>query len=223
MTFRQPLAWALLLAALVLPLTFAGCGDEDDVVDPPNAYLPQTSEDNVLHNFQVAWRERNSTEFAKLLANDFQYNFDPRTRTQLGIEFWSKTSFVAGVMCLFEAPDVKKITIELTWPANSAAPAGLLAPRHIWTRLFLSDVFLDVDVQPPGGEITTFRVEDQVQRFFFRRGATYPPSGPGDTLVYIVEWRDEGDSAQKPSLAVEPSTWSSIMSRCQAAAAPIRP
>ncbi|TPW17410.1 MAG: hypothetical protein FD129_388, partial [bacterium] len=74
----------------------------------------------------------------------------------------------------------------------SATGAGFLAPRDNWTKLFVTDVYLDVDFAPVGQEVTTYRVENQTQRFFFRRGRTNPPSGPADTLMYIVEWRDQG-------------------------------
>jgi hypothetical protein len=180
---------ALMLGGLALS-GLCGCKEVDEVVD--KEYKPQTTEDNVLHNFQVAYREKEISEYAKLLASDFQFYFDPATRNDLGIEFWTRTTDSLQTEQLFKSPDVTDITIELSWPLRSAQPAGFLSPRDGWTKLSLTDVFLDVDIQPTGGELTTYRVENQTQRFFFRRGRTHPPSGPSDTLMYIVEWRDEG-------------------------------
>jgi len=188
------LKWvALMFCALALTGSY-GCTEVDET-DPPPVYLPQTSEDNVLNNFQVAYREREISEYAKLLASDFQFYFDPATRGQLGIEFWTRTTDSLQTEQLFNSTDVTKITIDLTWTPKSAQGAGYVQPREGWTKLFLTDVFLDVDVQPSGSPVTTYRVEDQTQRFFFRRGRTYPPSGPSDTLMYIVEWRDDGTGA----------------------------
>jgi len=215
---------ALLLAAGVLGLTFSACRKCDScaVTDP---YFSQSSEDNVLHNFQAAWRGREIQEYAKLLATDFRYIPDTNTRRQLGIESWDREAESLRVACLFRDPDIKKITMDLSWPARSADPAGFAAPRDVWTKLFLTDVFLDVDVEPVGSPLTTYRIEDQTQRIFFRKGRTWPPSGPADTLTYIVEWRDEGTGATKPTAAVEPSTWSKIklLGDCLPLPAPTRP
>jgi len=203
------------LWSLIAVLGLISCSDDDDYVDPHNSpYLPQTSQDKILNNFQVAWRERSITEYSKLLSADYQYYFDPATKAQLGIDFWTRIEDSTRVQCLFNHPDVTKITIDLTWPLHSAQSAGFAPPRHTWTKQFLTDVFLDVDVMPAGSPVTTYRVEDQTQRFFFRRGRTYPPSGPADTLMYIVEWRDDGSGGFKPSTAAsQPSTWSSIKTR----------
>lgn len=189
----------LLLAPIALILGLSpflllnGCSEGQE--EEKNEILPQISEDNVLNNFQVAYRKKRIEEYAKLLANDFQFYFDPVTRNQLGIEFWTRTEDSLRTEQLFTSPEVTKIVIELDWPEKSAAPAGFLPPRGGWTKLFLTDVYLDVDFAPAGQEVTTFRVEQQQQRFYFRRGRTNPPSGPSDTLTYIVEWRDQGTGA----------------------------
>ncbi len=181
--------------------------------DPPPeySYLPQTSEDNVLENFQRAYRRRDATAYARLLATDFQFYFDPVTRNQLGIEFWTRTEEIRRTEDLFRSPEVTKIVIELDWPRGSAANAGFSPPLEAWTKLFLTDVFLDVDFAPAGQQVTTFRVEQQTQRFFFRRGRTKPPSSSGDTLVYIVEWRDQGNGgSSSPALAQSSTTWGGV-------------
>lgn len=178
---------------------------------PEYSYLPQTSEDNVLENFQRAYQRRDATAYARLLATDFQFYFDPVTRNQLGIEFWTRTEDSRRTEDLFRSSEVTKIVIALDWLRGSAVNAGFSPPREAWTKLFLTDVFLDVDFAPAGQEVTTFRVEDQAHRFFFRLGSTKPPSGPADTLVYIVEWRDQGNGGfSSPALAQSSTTWSGV-------------
>ena len=196
---------------LFVSLAIWSCGDGGETI-PTDEYLPQTSEDNVLNNFQVAYRQRQADQYAKLLANDFQFYFDPVTRGQAGLEYWTRTDDSLRTEQLFTSAEVPRIVIDLKWPAKSAVSAGYVPPREGWKKLFVSDVFLDVDFAPAGQEVTTFRIENQPQRFYFRRGRTYPPSGPGDTLTYIVEWRDQGLSGSKPGmpLTAEASTWSSI-------------
>ena len=191
--FHRLILAPIALVLGVCPLAFMN-GCKTEVVQPPTVILPQTSEDNVLNNFQVAYRKKSIEDYAVLLASDFQFYFDPVTRDEVlgGLEFWTRTQDSLQTRQLFEAPEVTKVFIELAWPQHSATGAGFLAPRDNWTKLFVTDVYLDVDFAPVGQEVTTYRVENQTQRFFFRRGRTNPPSGPADTLMYIVEWRDQG-------------------------------
>jgi hypothetical protein len=181
----------------------------DSFPQPPSPYLPQTSEDNVLENFQTAIRKRNVEEYLKVFSTDFQFYLDPSTRNELGIEFWALPTEAELIACWFGSDDVVSMAIDLNWVTGSATDAGFLPPREGWKKLSVNDVFLDVDFQPSGQELTTFRVEDQTQRFFFRKGRTYPPSGPADTLIYIVEWRDQGTSF-RPGPASVGTTWSGI-------------
>ena len=183
----------LSLGAILLIGGSWGCKTED--AKGSVVYLPQTSEDNVMNNFQVAYRKREIEQYAKLLAPEFQFYLDPATRGTLGVDFWSRTEDSLRTEGLFNSTEVTKIAINLTWPPKSAKPANFLPPRDTWKILDLSDVFLDVDYAPVGQEVTTFRVEDQTQKFYFRKGRTSPPSGAGDTLVYIVEWHDQGTGA----------------------------
>jgi hypothetical protein len=194
---RRPLL-ALAVLALLLPLALGTTGCEKDPIEVVDVYLPQISEDNVLHNFQVAYRRRDIVQYSKLLADDFQFYFDPVTRGELGIQFWTRTEDSLKTELLFTSPEVTKIAIDLKWPAKTAQPSNQLPPRDIWTYYVIRDVFLDVDFAPAGQEVTTFRVEDQFQRFFFRRGKSPTPAAD-DTLVYIVEWRDFGNEANSVS------------------------
>ena len=203
------------LMMLTLSLSLTSCGEDGD--GPPDdfiSYLPQTSEDNVLENFQLAYKVRDIAAYSRLLATDFQFYFDPITRDQLGgLEYWTRTQDSLSTEVLFTAPEVARIVIDLEWPQGSAAGAGFLppTPHHTWTKIFVTDVYLDVDFAAVGQDVTTYRIENQTQRFFFRRGRAYPPSGPADTLVYLVEWRDQGVSGfLGAGLARESTTWSAI-------------
>jgi len=203
------------LFTMLVAMTFSAmaCGDNDDDLSKPEPCSQiQPTEDHLLNNLQNAYRERRIECYMELLAADFRFYPDPDTRSQLGVEFWTRSQDSLATSRLFNSTDVKRIAVDLAWPAGSAVSRGYLAPYAGWPRLFLTDVFLDVDIEPAGQETNTYRVEDQTQRFFFRRGRTNPPSGPADTLLYIVEWRDEGPREGKGNRpnAVLPATWSSI-------------
>ena len=190
------------------------CKECDSCGSQPDELLPQYSEDNVLYNFKIAYRRKQVDEYTKLLATDFRFYLDPVTAKQVGAEYWTRTQDSLATERLFSSPQITKVVIELQWPTHSATNAGLPPPRDTWTKLFVTDVYLDADYAPAGQDTTTFRVANQTQRFFFRRGRTSPPSGPADTLVYLVEWRDQGvaGGGANARTLVAPSTWSLIKS-----------
>jgi hypothetical protein len=166
---------------------------KDVVEDPPSALQAQVTEDAVLNNLQVAYRNKDINEYSKLLADDFQFYFDAKTRQDKGLPpFWTRLTDSTQTERLFKSDQVSRISIKLTWPPKSAKPVNQIG-REDWTYYDILDVLLDVDLAPttdnPDG--FTFRVEDQRQRFYFRKGKT-KPAAPGDTLMYIVQWEDYG-------------------------------
>ena len=198
---------------VAMTVSAMACGDDgDDAAKPEPCAIVQTSEDHLLVYLQNAYRERRIDCYMELLAADFRFYPDPDTRWRLGVEYWTRSQDSLATARLFSSTEVKRVAVDLAWPPHSAVNAGLLAPYDGWTKLFLTDVFLDVDIEPAGQETNTYRVENQTQRFFFRQGRTNPPSGAADTLFYIVEWRDDGPREGKGNRpnAVLPSTWSSI-------------
>ena len=203
--------WSILVPVLCLALAGPGCRDDGDVIDDP-AYLPQTSEDNVLENFQRSYRNRDIAAYSRLLASDFQFYFEATSREQLGIEFWTRTSDSLSTQAFFEAPAVISIDIDLKWPRGSATSVGSLQPCPL-SQIRLTDVHLDVEFAIGQEDTTTYRIENQPQEFTFRRGRTCPPSGPADTLVYIVKWVDFGASLAPARASVETATWSLVKAR----------
>jgi len=205
----------LTLLLVATSLSTISCECDSCGVGPGHPPRLQISEDNVLNDFQVAYRQRRIDEYSRLLATDFQFYLDPVTSSQLGIASWTRTQDSLATERLFLSPEVTNLATELGWRPHSAVNAGLPPPREQWTTLVVSDVYLDFDFAPVGQDTTTFRVENQEQRFYFRRGRTNPPSGPADTLVYIVEWHDQGITSglRAQRTLVEPTTWSSIKTR----------
>jgi len=205
--------------ALALPLAAGGCSDDEgcdpnDECPPPPAYDEPTSPDNVLNNLQLSYRQREIAPYSALLAADFTFYFDPATRSQLGIEYWTRTTDSLQTEQLFTSNDVTKITIDLNYPIGDEPVAGVGKER--WRLKRVMDVFLDVDVEPAGSPVTTYRIEDQTQDYYFRQGRT-----PADTLDssptaskwYLVEWRDHGSGFSKGRVGLsttENATWSNI-------------
>ncbi len=193
-----------LIPATVLAAALAGCTK----IEPPVravAILPQTSESNVLRNLQTAYKTRDIQEYAKLLAEDFQFYFDEGTRQQNGTlpVFWNQFQDSVETGALFASSDVTDIRIDLSF--GSPRPVSEIG-RENWTSVDVLDTFLEVDLRPQPGELEglTLRVDGQKQKFLFRKGRN-----PADTdtttsatakLYYITEWRDFGMQG-KPEIA----------------------
>ena len=163
---------------------------------PPDPNCPgpppitQSSPANVVKLLQESYKQRNPVNYAKLLASDFQFWFDPATRPGSVPEFWTRLQDSTGTANLFAAEDVSDIRIELTY--GSDVPDNTIG-HDKWRKIRVTDTFLEVDKVPQSGEVITLRVDGDVQDFYFRKGRT-----PGDTLAssptgklwYLVEWRD---------------------------------
>ncbi len=193
-------------------LFLSSCGD-DDIVDPPSRYLPQTSPESVLDNLQTAYVQRDIAEYMKLLADDFRFYLDEGTRQRnSGLPvFWGRDQDSLATYLVFMSPDVTDIRIDLSFgPARPADEFG--HPDRVYIDVL--DTFLEVDLRPAPGnsEGLTLRIDAQHQRFFLRKGRT--PDDTDSKTWYIVEWRDYGQRGAPghggAGLAVENSTWSYI-------------
>ena len=204
--------------ALLFPLVMAACGD-DDKESGPDPYPPQTSQANVMSAFQRAWRERNTEEYAKLLASDFRFYFDNITRTQNGLPvFWTRPQDSTQVEKLFSSSQVADIAVQLDFPPEFKADAQV--GRSRWTYLDVLDVFLAVDLAPTSEvpEGVTLQVQDQRQRFYFRKGTTEADTLAASataSLYFLVLWEDYGSGSSSGSsssrlTASESNTWGSI-------------
>lgn len=163
--------------------------------DPPpvSAYRPQTSPESVVHNLQTAYRERNIGEYARLLAPEFAFMFQPPDAERLGTDFWTRDPDSVGTGNLFSTSVVVSISIALTHgPAQPVGevgfPAGAMKIRITGTQL---------EVQQADG--TSFLVED-MQDMFFRAGNVSLGEDPSEW--FLIEWRDI------PSQAAASAPWS---------------
>lgn len=217
-------AGLLLLLALggAAALGGLGCAAEERDDRPRGASTPLLAFDD----FQRAWFERDPRGFALLLSNDYRFVLDSFTAQQTGLPSVNARQDSVAVARILNAIEVEDVRIDLRFIGSTQTVTG--PDGRDWERLEVRDVLLEVDVRPIGEALTTYRVEDQTQEFFFRLGAS-----SGDTLAgsatrdrwFLVEWRDLGffaapGSAEGPSMggapgagaapAVEPVSWSGL-------------
>lgn len=190
-----------------------GCPPSGD----PGAFVsPRLNPGDVLKNLQLAYKQRNIAEYARLLADDFTFCFDPATRPENVPECWDRAADSTATARLFAAVDVSDIRIVLTY--GSDVPVSEPG-KEKWRFIRITDTFLEIDKVPATGEVITFRVDGDRQDFYLRRGRN-----PADTLAasptskewFLVAWYDRARqySAQWPSVsgtATEAvTTWSGI-------------
>jgi hypothetical protein len=217
---QRPYLFLMLAVLLVAGVTgIPGCASEDDA-DEPTGPAGAASPAGGVNEILVAYRQRDATRYARILAEDFRFHLDPVARHEHGLVTLDAVEDVALTRRLFEATTIRKIAVDLQWSSQPRPSGRLDAPD--WVYLDVLDVFLDVDFRLADEEITTFRVEDQVQRFYFRQGFA-----AGDTLPesetrerwFLVEWHDAGIGSRGPGgpppagsrpVPVVPTTWSTI-------------
>ena len=214
----RALAFLLLLGVGAVA---GGCSKAKPPTPPDPAPGPRLAPADVVNALQWAYRHRDATVYGKLLADDFQFWFDPATRPDNVPEFWTRLQDSTGTGNLFRAADVSDIRITLTF--GSDVPVNV-AGQERWRKIRVTDTFLEVDKVPLTGEVITFRVDGDVQDFYVRQGRS-----PADTLAasptarewFLVEWRD---LARLSALAAgtprgarpeveQPNTWGSLKGR----------
>lgn len=210
---------ALVGAIVWLGPGIQGCGGTKDsqVIWDPLYISPRLRPSDVLKDLQIAYKGRNIAEYAKLLADDFTFCFDPDMRPAAPQSCWDRAADSTATARLFTATDISDIRITLTYagdmPVNEPG-------KEKWRRIRVTDTFLEVDRPPPVGEVITYRVDGDRQDFYFRKGRN-----PADTLAtsptakewFLVAWNDLGrlngsaaTSAAGPKPAVETTTWGSV-------------
>lgn len=204
---------AITLALIVMALGAAGCGGDKPT---PPTITARLAPSDVVDQLQTAYRTRDPQMYARLLADDFHFiPFQPRDSHE-SPESWPRALDSSYTNRLFQATDVRQVRVALTWGAD--VPDNQLGHEG-WRRIRITDTFIEVDQEPPLGEILTLRVDGDVQDFFLRKGQS-----PGDTVSssptaqewFLVEWHDLArlqaasggpDAAPTPVVAMN---WSGI-------------
>ena len=115
---------ALALLILLSAPFFAGCSDDDAVTNPPPVPNPKILErkDDVLHNLQLAYNQRNPGEVERILDENFVFHFSPNDVQQglVANSSWGKDEEMNATTNLLRAPG-----------ASAQIPVGLHASSPI--------------------------------------------------------------------------------------------
>jgi hypothetical protein len=198
MKFLGRLAFLLLFAGLL-----ASCDADVEAPPAPHAsYASPTAPESLITNLQLSYRQREIKEYAKLLAPEFLFKFQPIDANVIGTEFWTRDQDSTGTRALLTATLVSEIKISLLYGARDTTinfhgtPLDSLKIRVINT---------DLQVDQTDG--ITWVITDQ-QDFFFRQGKTQ--NGEDPTHWFIYEWDDLPTAAAPGLRAGGGTTWGNL-------------
>lgn len=215
--FRSLALGLLALGCLGLLVSGLSCSDDDPPTrhESPPAVPDRSSPQAALASLREAYLNRRAADYDSLLAADFVFYF---SEEDLWIaEKYTRSEEVEVHRNMFGSADVQNIALSFTLgePAPDAGrPDTLGANPHLWTVLMTN---ADVELRrTEGGEYKTYRVDNAVERFWFRREQRLTP-GTGQPIWTIVEWRElPKDGPDKGGTCggtrVADSTWGRIKS-----------
>jgi hypothetical protein len=173
---------ALLLGALAaIGCEDTTCWDCGGFPPPPPEYLATTSPENQIENIQIAYRRRDCVGYAKILAPEFVFKFQPIDANDIGAPFWTHDQDSTGTCALLKSNEVSGIRINLTFSGRDTTINFPGSP--IDSLKIRISTYLQVD-QTDG---TTWVVTDP-QDMFFRKGIE--ASGEDPTCWFLYEWDD---------------------------------
>jgi hypothetical protein len=139
--------------AILLAASLESCFEDDTVGPPPaprNSYKTLDADgprDNVLHNLQLSWNDRNINRYDQLLDADFIFYFSPADVSGgvVSGEYWSRAAEINANQNMFDPnysnpvqDPVEDIDLTLSYPAGDEewtpidAPDQLKYPGETW-------------------------------------------------------------------------------------------
>jgi hypothetical protein len=217
-----PAAPALTAMVIGAALSLSGCFEDECVDCPPTkpAYHDLSSPENLVKNLALAYQYQEIDTYAKLLAPDFVFKFQPVDALDLGFDTWNRDQDLAGTGALFATPLVGGITIALIHGPSTVAPGTFNTVEGEVRFIRINPTFLEVDIV--GGDMagTALRVDGDIQDMFFRHGNA--AADEDTTRWFLFEWRDIPDpsgTGRAPGIrttgtvapaAIEDGTWGRI-------------
>jgi hypothetical protein len=178
------------LAAMVL----SGCGDDSNnpakpPPSPPAMYMDRSSPQNVLHNLEIAYPQRDSTEYKALYDSSYVGTSEDLNDPPGTIPFsFTYSDEVGHVAALARTPTISSVTFELG-PEISWGRLESSDPSHPeWATIQIAGSSIDIQVTDG---ISTIQASGSNEFFEFTFKPTTPEYfSPTDTLWKIVRWRE---------------------------------
>ena len=199
-----------LLGHAVILLSFAGIlmGCDDDVEAPGTQHSPYaapTAPESLLTNLQLSYRRREIKEYAKLLAPEFIFKFQPIDANEIGTNFWTRDQDSTGTRALLTTNLVSEIRINLIYGVRDTT---INFPGTPMDSLKIRIITTDLQVDQTDG--TTWVVTDQ-QDMFFRKGLE--AHGENPNYWWLYEWDDLPFLTSQVFAAAHMTTWGKLKTK----------
>jgi len=180
---------------------------DEDTVSPqplPSPYSSPTEPESLITNLQISYRRREINEYAKLLAPEFIFKFQPIDVDDIGTEFWTRDQDSTGTRALLTTTYVSDIRLSLIYGARDLAVDSTPPVDSLRIRIVTTDLQVD---QTDG---TTWVAAGQ-QDMYFRKGIESNGENPDHWWLY--EW-DDLPAISSPGLS-GPATvsWGNLKNR----------
>lgn len=177
----------LMIAAVALPALMAGCGDDNTVrpqlpnPDHPLTYVVSSTPFHVLYNLQLAYTNRDSTEYGSLFDDAYAGTTIDDSDPASPYTF-SKLAERGHVSALARTTSIT--SIYLTFPPVLTRETDLGDPPG-WATIHMTGVRLEINDSPASLQV------DQSESMDFKFSPTTPDStSPTDTTWKIVRWTE---------------------------------
>jgi len=176
---KAQLTCALVLVALA---ALFGCDDEESPrIGNGSVYAIPIAPESLIVNLQHSYRRREIEEYAKLLAPEFKFYFQPVEQGTIGKEYWNRNEESTGTRALLTTPEVSQIRLTLIPGGRDSTIDHAPPADSVRIRILTTDLQVDQT-----NEIT-WVVTDQ-QDMFFRRG--HPLTERTLSHWFMYEWHD---------------------------------
>jgi len=197
MKFLGRLAFLFLFAGLL-----ASCDADVEAPPAPHApYASPTAPESLITNLQLSYRQREIKEYAKLLAPEFVFKFQPIDANDIGTDHWTRDQDSTGTQAMLTTTLVSDIHLNLVGGTRDVSIDASAPVDSVRIRIVTTDLQVD---QTDG---ITWVVTDQ-QDFFFRQGKA--ENGEDPTHWFIYEWDDLPTVAAPGLRAGGGTTWGNL-------------
>ena len=196
---------ACFLVLVIGTTLVVGCDDEESPPPPDGdqaGYASPTAPESLIFNLQHSYRRREIEAYAKILAPDFIFKFQPVDQSTIGKESWTRDEDSVGTRALLTSPEVAEIRIALLYSGRDTTvnfpgtPIDSVTIRILTTNL---EVDQTNDI--------SWVVADQ-QEMYFRKGIS--ANGENAAHWFMYEWHDLPGSTSPRLLVGGETTWGMI-------------
>jgi hypothetical protein len=178
---------------LILAVALAGCfGSKKNpvkVINPPFTYSRSTPQ-AVLTSLIHAYESRDSVEYAKLYAYDYQgASYDTSEAPGIQPGTFTRADEVAHIKALAEDARVLGVSMDLG-PAGSWTRTVVPGPNNDWTEIAIYNPRLEINESGGGG----YNIASSEIFTFVFSPETPAASSSTDTLWSIERWFEDGPS-----------------------------